>query len=174
MPPFSPFHHQTFNPFICTVLAQMLQPNRTIVTKTGGLIFPCVFCCFQNKKKHKYFLLRVEWYCSSNLLLPSGDNIMPTSADNRPPAHWWTPLNLLPLHLSRTTLSFSSSRSSGPGVKSSGAPKLWPFLFMCEIYSNKLCISFKRTHVVLVGHLCASFEWTLCPSNLNCCNFLHF
>ena len=102
--------------------------------KTRAVLY--VFCCFC---KIQIFWILSSWerYCGSNLLLPSGDNIMAPSADNRPPAHWWTPFNLPLFHFLKPAQSSPSSLSSGLRVKSSGAPKYDYFSAVCVRFTQK-------------------------------------
>lgn len=132
----------------CNWIEQLLYK---FLKTTGCQIFPCVFGCLKFKS-FEYFFLRVGRYCSGNLLLPSGDNIMATSADNRPPSHWWTPLNLLP-SVFLTPLSLFPPLLWPEGQKLRGS-ELWPFL-CC------LCVRFTQTS----GTCCLSLEWTLSPSS---------
>lgn len=137
------------------ILAQMLQLNRTIVVQIPeNNWLPDLSLCVWLFKIQIFWilLLRVRRYCSGNLLLPSGDNIMATSADNRPPSHWWTPLNLLP-SVFLTPLSLFPPLLWPEGQKLRGS-ELWPFL-CC------LCVRFTQTS----GTCCLSLEWTLSPSS---------
>lgn len=160
----------------------MFQLNGTIVTEAWKQLVArsvlYVFCCFC---KIQIFWILSSWerYCGSNLLLPSGDNIMAPSADNRPPAHWWTLFNLPLFHFLKPAQSSPSSLSSGLRVKSSGAPKYDYFSAVCVRFTQKKLYIFSRQSTSGTCYLSSWISWVnslsfrLLDPNLNCCNFLN-